>query len=341
MAALKEEDFETFLKRRILGFSSLLLHGDDEAVISSMGVQLVAALSGSGSTSWTSEEIESAACKKSPGLFADALSAMSLLGDRRVLILDSVDDSCLGFLRPCLAQIPGGNFVLLKTQALKRDSELRVAFESGSHSAALAVFPEGEKASSLRARNFLKENDLTWDEGAEQSFFDLVGYDRSVMMQELTKLALYCLGMKQVGQEDVAAICGDLAEESLDDAIDAVLSGDLLGVDRSFGGSGGRDVKSILTQLSMHLSRLVAMKSAVADGQTVDGAVRSAKPPVFFKRRANVMGQLNRLKLEELVKLQISVQAMILKSRQLGDISEAATGRSLLSLARNLRGSAK
>ena len=337
MAVLKEEEFDGFLKRRISGCSVLLIHGDDEAVISSMGAQAIAALSGSTNASMLVDELDTALCKKSPGIFADALNGMSLLGDRRLLVLDGVDDSCLAFLTPALEPNAGGNFILLKANALRKDSNLRSGFESAGHAAVVTVFPDDERVATQRARNILQAQNMAWGDGAEETFFNLVGFERAIVAQELNKLALYCFGASIIEESDVNAVCGDLAEDSLDDAIDAILAGDLARIDLSFGGATGREAKSVLPLLAMHLGRLINLNAAVASGQTVDNAVRSAKPPVFFKRRAAVVNQLNRLKLEDLIRLQATVQSLVLKSRQLGAIAESATARSLLSMSRNLR----
>lgn len=337
MAALKEEEFDAFLKRRLSSYSSLLIHGDDEAAVSSMGAQAIAGFARGNSTASIVDEIDASACKKAPGVFSDALYSMSLLGDRRLLVLEQVDDSCISFLAPLFDQKPGGNFVLLKAQGLKRDSRLRAALESGPYSASVAVFPDDRETASARARALLLGAGLGWGESAETAFFDLVGFERSIVGQELAKLMLYCHGAKIVETEDVAAICGDLAEDSLDDVVDAMLSGDLPSMDRNLADATGRDAKAVLPLLSLHLSRLVTLKSAMSDGHNADHAVRSARPPIFFKRRSAVVSQLNRLSLEDLAKLQTSVQTLSLRSRQLGEISSISTARSLLSLARNLR----
>jgi DNA polymerase-3 subunit delta len=337
MALLKEEEFEGFLKQRLSAFSGLLIHGDDEAVISSMAAQSISRLIKESATPLLVEELDSASCRKSPGLFSDALNAMSLLGDKSLLVLESVDDSCLSFLAPLFEHRPGGNFVVLKAHALKKDSSLRVAVETNKYCAAVAVFPDDERTAAARARSFLKDKDLSWGEGAEQSFFDLVGFDRPIVMQELGKLALYCFGSKIVTLEDVNSICGDLAEGSMDDLIDAMLAGDVLGVDQGLEGAVAKDNKSVLPLLSLHLSRLAAFSSAMAEGQNADAVIRAARPPVFFKRRSAIINQLNRLSLLQLVELQTAVQALVLKARQLGSISDAAISRALLSMTRNLK----
>lgn len=341
MVALKEEEFDTFLKQRLPNFSALLIHGDDEAVVSSLSAQAVARLTKVSVDSLLVENLDGSACKKSPGLFSDALNAMSLLGDKTLVMVEGVDDSSVAFLSALFEQRPGGNFVLLKAHALKRDSTLRVAFESGKFLASVAVFPDDERTAALRARNLLDANELIWGDGAEETFFALVGFERSIVLQEVGKLVLYCLALKEVTVNDVISVCGNLAEDSFDDVIDAVLGGDVVSVDASLGGVAGKEAKSILPLLATHLSRLAALSSAVAEGQTIDNALRSARPPVFFKRRSAIVNQLNRLSLPDLVKLQSAVQVLILKSRQLGDISDAATARALLSLARNLKSGAK
>jgi DNA polymerase-3 subunit delta len=341
MAVLKEDDFENFLRRRLGSFSALLIHGDDEAVIASMANQAIAAFAKSEIAASLVDELDAAVCKKAPGIFADALNAMSLLGDKRLLLLNGVDDSCLEFLKPALDQPPGGNFAVLKAQALKKDSSLRVGFEAGDNAAVVAVFPDDVRMAASRARSILQASGLSWGEGAETAFFDHVGFDRPIVAQELNKLTLYCHGSSIVELRDVNAICGDLAEETLDDVIDAILSGELSSLDRGLSSATGKDASALLPLLSLHLGRLVAMGSAISEGQTVENAIRSARPPVFFKRKAAVANQLNRLNLNDLVKLQTTVQSLILKSRQLGDVSDAAVSRSLLSLSRNLRQSAR
>lgn len=340
MAALKEEEFDTFLRRRLSGFSLLLIHGDDEAAVSAMGAQAISEfsrLNSANSASSIVDEFDVAACKKSPGVFSDALHAMSLLGDRRLLVLGPVDDSCMGFLGSAFEHNAGGNFVLLKAEGLRREARLRVACETGPYSASVAVFPDDRQTAGARARTLLEEAGLNWGEGAENTFFELVGFERSIVRQELSKLMLYCHGAKIVNAEDVAAACGDLAEDSLDDIIDALLSGDLPSLDRNLANALSRDAKTILPLLSLHLGRLVALKSAMNDGQNADNAVRSARPPIFFKRRSAIINQLNRLSLGDLVRLQTTTQTLSLRSRQLGNIASVSTARSLLSLARNLR----
>ncbi len=337
MAVLKEEDFEVFLGQGIQKVAALLIHGDDEALVSSLARRAILKLSDGAGSSLLVDQMEASACKKSPGIFLDALNSISLLGDRRLILFDAVDDSCLKFLEETLSLAPGGTFVLLKSSALKRDSELRMAFETAVHTAAMALYPDDERVAFARARSLLETYAMKWDEDAEQSFFSLVGYDRPVVAQEIAKLALYCWGKPRISTSDVVAVCGDVIEESLEDTIDVILSGDLAGLDRALAGNFGRDGKALLPALASHLSRLVVLRSALDGGETIDQVIRNARPPVFFKRRAAIVNQLSRFGLAELVEFQAVVQSLILRSRQLGDISEAATNRGLLVLARNLR----
>jgi DNA polymerase-3 subunit delta len=54
----------------------------------------------------------------------------------------------------------------------------------------------------------------------------LIGGDRIASRNEDPKLALYCRGMGSIEEHHVTEIIGDASAISVDDAVDAILSGD-------------------------------------------------------------------------------------------------------------------
>ena len=74
---------------------------------------------------------------------------------------------------------------------------------------------------------------------------DQLGGDRLASRGELRKLALYCAGQDRVEEADIVAIMGDASALSVDQAVDCVLTGDLVGLDHA-------------------LARIVASKTPIA-----------------------------------------------------------------------------
>lgn len=339
MAVLREEEFESFIKRRAATMNGVLIHGVDSSAVSSLGQQALRAIVGGGDTSFATVRIDLASLKENPSRFDDEFRSLSLLGERRVLLADGVDDIHLKALTSILAAREVGNFVVLMADALGKSSKLRVACEESEKFAGLAIYEEDAAALAGRIRKLLATENLSWGNDAEALFFELVGSDRSTAVQEAAKLSLYCLGQSQISEADVEAVCGDTAAFGTDQLIDAVMAGDLAAADRmgSSLDSDSAGTRGILSVLLAHLTRLQSLRMDMERGMNAEMAVRNAKPMIFFKRRNAFMAQLRNFELQDLTNMQQSVSAAMFQTRKLPDLFEAITSRALLALARTAR----
>jgi DNA polymerase III subunit delta len=333
MAVLREGDLADFLKRKHQQFNGLLLFGNDESAISAAVSQVVAAMP-------DGEEplrLDASVLKSDPAALDDAFRSMSLLGDRRLIVVAGVDESHLSHVQSILDARSLGNFVLLVAVSLKKGSKFRSAVEGSPLFAAIGLYEETGGALVLRVQTVLRQLGVTFADGAAERFVDLCGSDRSVLVGEAEKLALYCHPNKTISIDDVEAACGDQAEFEADALIGAVLDGDLETTDRMFASmvlSG--DAKSVLIMMQMYLARLENISAAVARGVDMQSANRAGKPP-FFGTQFDAVRALRALTGDDLGRMQVTVQQAILQSRQLADLGDAVTGRCLLSLARMVR----
>ncbi len=334
MAVLRESDLADFLKRKHAQFNGLLLFGNDESSISAAVRQIVAAMP-------EGEEplrLDAAALKSDPAALDDGFRSMSLLGDRRLIIVAGVDENHLSHVQSVLDARALGNFVVLVADALKKGSRLRAAAEGNPLFGTIGFYAETGGALVLRVQMVLRAHGMSFAEGAAERFVDLCGSDRSVVLGEAEKLALYCHPAKTVSVGDVEATCGDQAEFEADALIAGVLDGDLEKTDRMFASMVlSADAKSVLIMLQMYLARLENISAAMHRGVDMQSANRSGKPPFFGAQFDAATRALQVLSGDDLGRMQIAVQQAILQSRQVSDLGDAITGRCLLSLARMVR----
>jgi DNA polymerase III subunit delta len=333
MAVLRAEEFENFIKRKASTMNGLLFHGSDAEAVSSLARQTIRAIAGEAGAGAATLHVELSSLKENPGRIIDEFQSLSLLGDRRIIAIDGVDENTLKFLEPVLQATFVGNFVVLQAGNLSKTSKLRVACEQAALIASLVIYEEDQAAIATRIRRLLSEAKLQWQDDAEALFFATVGMERSTVNQEIAKLILYCHGQAHVAEEDVTAICGDTAAFGVDELIDAVFAGNLEKTDRMASNFDG-DQRMILTGLMSHLTRLQALRGEMECGMNADAAVRAAKPPIFFKRQTAVKNQLRTFELTELLALQQSVASAIFQTRKVSDLGDAVTNRTLLSIAR-------
>jgi DNA polymerase III subunit delta len=335
MSVLRESDLADFLKKKAAQFNGLLFYGNDEAAMSTAVRQVVRALGGG-------EEplrMEVSTLRSDPAALDDAFRSLSLLGDRRLILLSDLDESHLSAIQSVIAERNAANFVVLVSHSLKKGSKFRAAVEANPVFASVGFYEEvGQGALLLRTQMIMKQLGMTFADGAGERFADLCGSDRSVLVNEAEKLSLYCYPSKVVALEDVEAICGDQAEFEADALIQSVFDGDAETADRIFASmtlSG--DAKSVLIMVQMYLGRLEAVSAALARGADLGSACRAARPPVFDKQQAAVGRQLRMFSGDDLGRAQVAVQTAILHSRQTADLGDAVTARCLLSLARMAR----
>jgi DNA polymerase III subunit delta len=334
MAALRESELTGFLRSKASKANGVLLFGNDDAAISAASQHIAATMAGNEEP----QRINAAHLRGDPALLDEAFRSMSLLGDRRLVIVTGVEEAHLSLLQPLFDETRLGNFLVLTSDSLKKGSKLRGAAEASPMFAAIAFYEEAGGARIERAHALLKVHGLSFSEGAAERVIELCGSDRMVLMGEVEKLALYCHPAKTVTIEDVDAICGDQAEFGSDEMSQSVLDGDLEKTDRIFQSMlQTAEGKSALIMLQLYLSRLEGVSSALGRGVDFASACRSARPPIFDRQQPATRRHLNAWSGGELGRAQAAVQQAMLQARQMADLGDAITGRCLLSLARMAR----
>jgi DNA polymerase-3 subunit delta len=121
-----------------------------------------------------------------------------------------------------------------------------------------------------------------------------LGGDRLLTRGELEKLALYVGDGGKVELDDARLSIADSAGLSLDDAVFAAAEGDAASLDRVLSRvfQEGESPVSIIRAALRHLQRLHLLAARVAGGDSLESAMRSARPPIFFKQQDSIRRQL-------------------------------------------------
>ena len=167
---------------------------------------------------------------------------------------------------------------------------------------AIACYADGAREIDALIAVEMRAAKLTIDDDAREHLSSLLGADRALSRQELVKLATYMHGAARVTLADVEAICGDAAEHSLDDLVDAVFEGDLESADSVFQTllDSGTAPDRMISVASQHAARLAQMRIQMDGGRRSEDVVRGARPQIFFKRQPGMIRQLGAWELEGL-----------------------------------------
>jgi DNA polymerase III subunit delta len=231
-----------------------------------------------------------------PARLYDEAAQISLMGGKRLVRVREVGDSHGALFGRFLADPPDIGLVVVEAGDLPARASLRFVFEDPPRGVAIPCYPDGARELAEVISESLAAHQVTASRDATQFLVAHLGGDRLLTRSELEKLALYAGDGGQVELDDARLSIADSAALSLDDAVLAATEGDTVALDRALTRvfQEGEAVVSVVRATLRHLQRLHALSARIAAGESADAALRSARPPIFFKQQDSFRRQLRR-----------------------------------------------
>lgn len=283
---LKGKQAVTFSKRPDDTIWAVLAFGEDEGLAADAATALIKA--------WTpkNQQIELISLaddeiKKDPSVLFDALDAVSLLGEDRIIRIRTKGDKIGALLVEALTigdETPGrfAAKLIIETGALTTKSKMRKFAESASHTACLQFFADQAGDVTQRVEAALLEAGLAIEPDALALFVgDLPGH-RTLANSEVEKLCLYAMGLgRAINTADIRSLCATDLEHDMSAAIRATLSGQTVSAHQALNRLDqiGTSPISILRSLQMEVTRMLDAHTKIAEGNGNPG--RALRPPVW------------------------------------------------------------
>jgi DNA polymerase III subunit delta len=267
--------------------------------------------------------VEGSTLAKDPARFGDEMASQSLMGGRRVVhVQDAGDEIFLQVDRYLLSDAPGDSVAILEGGELEKRSKLRGRIEDDPKCMAIPCYPEEGAALETRVRNMLQEQGFSASREALSKLSALLPPDRIGLRLEVDKLVTYALHdpHKRITAEMVDACMSDGGEQDMDEAVTAAASGEAAKLEKQMKrlqGAGAAPV-ALLRAAQRHMLRLYEARARMDnEGKSADEAMKSLRPPVFFKQEASFRNQLRRwspLALERANALLLRAEAQVKSS---------------------------
>ncbi|MBU6448019.1 MAG: DNA polymerase III subunit delta [Rhodospirillales bacterium] len=278
---------EAFLKAPSANL--VLLHGPDAGLVAERGLALARAVPGALNDPFRFAELSN----PTPDALLAEASAASLTGGKRVIRVRGVNEQTVKALEK-LTENPPDGLLILEAGELTGKSKLRGLAEKSPAMASIACYAIDAArlpqviTTRLRARGVAIDQDA-----ANWAAQNLTG-EEGPLGQALEVLTLYAGAEKSLSLADVSSILADGGDTSMNDAIDAALTGDLPGADKALtlAYEEGASPVGLMRVLLTELLRLRLAAAAMAEGASTQEAMAGMRPPVFFKRQPVVQKML-------------------------------------------------
>lgn len=329
-------DIEPFVKKPDAKARAILVYGPDNGLMKerarTMGKTIVADLN----DPFNVVVLDADTLVDDPARLNDEARAMSMMGGARLIRIENGADKIAPALREYLEDPSRDNLVIIEAGELGPKSPLRGLFEKSQNAAAVPCYVEDEKGIATLIRQMLSESGYTAQSDAVSWLASNIAGDRGRARSEIEKLILYMGGSGgTVMIADAQAACGEAGTADLDELVyavagakrDVALKTFLKLVDE------GVAVVTILRTLQNHFRKLHYTQSAIAQGTSVDDAMKSLQPPIFFKLEQPFKAQLSRWNQARLQTVLTRLSDLEAQTKRTGAPVETLCAQAVLSIS--------
>jgi DNA polymerase-3 subunit delta len=313
VVAVRSSEAERFLARPRRHVFLWLLHGPDEGLVRERARRVARMSVENPDDPFQVVRIDGDEAAREPGRLSDEARAIGLFGGSKALWVEVGARTLIPALEPLIEEPPAGCVVVLEAGQLKKGAPLRALVEKLPHGAAVECFPDDKGAINALIDEEARAAGLDVDPRARAALLGLIGGDRMASRAELTKLMLYALHDRTVGEEHVAAIVADAAPPSSDAAVDAAFLGQIGGIEeparRAF--ADGVDPGVLIGAALRHAATLHRARLDLEAGKSEQEVMGSHGRAVHFKRAPQFRAQLKRWKADSAARaIDILAEAM-------------------------------
>jgi DNA polymerase-3 subunit delta len=228
-----------------------------------------------------------------PQSLADEIFGFSMFAASKVIHLRDPDPRNLtSQLKGLLGQIPDSVTLVIEAGDLKKTSALRKMLESYPQAGVLVCYPEEMNDKKEMVRSLLKDHHLSIETDTLSFLVAHLSAEHAVNKQELEKLSLYCYGNDSVTIDDIEACLIDSQSHQFEQCLDLCWSGHAQAMDSlSVLRFESRPASVLSTMVERQCLMLLELKGKMTQ-RSASEVVKSARPPVFFKRQPLVITML-------------------------------------------------
>lgn len=271
-----------------------------------------------------------------PAILSDELAAMSLMADKRVVLVRDVEDKHLPAIEEALAHRAPENFLIVYAAESLSGSKLRTWAERADGFACVPCYKDEGMNLEALIRDTLRGYGLRANAEVIRYLAGQLGGDRQIILNELEKLSLYVGDeTEDVSLEDAQAAVGENNDRSLDDLCHAVATGDV-GVlcrlsDRLL--LEGHAGVVLVRAMMRYFARLEQLAVARNQGMSLDAAIEALRPPVFFKAKPQLKSAAQRWNSNAVADALARLQLLELDSKRFADQADMRMAQGFMTIA--------
>lgn len=338
MAEIKSHEFDRFAEKGVELYKIFVIYGPDRGLVSERAAIIAARTGVPKDDPFATLKLDVSDLQGDPGRLLDEVNSLGLFGGSKLVWLRGAanEKPLLDAVQILAAGSPPANILIIEAGDLKKGSGLRKIAEPAKSVAVIPCYADDARALNSLIDSELGSENLKISTAARQKLLDLLGGDRVASRNEVRKLALYCRGKGMVEEDHVHDIIGDASSVSADEAVDAILSGDLSSLHRAIQKvlSSKTPIFLVLQSCLKQFQLLDLMKAEMEEKKLpVAQVMMTLGRHIHFKRKPMMEKALRTWSAPALSRETERLQSAILMSRQKQNLEPSIAFQTLMAIA--------
>lgn len=332
MVQIRPAETDRFLNKPDPKTRLVLFYGPDDGLVAERSMNFVRKVLGGSADPFALVRLESNEIADDPGKLSDEAHSVPLFGGTRAILLRiSGNRNINPSIEAVLDNPPRDAWIAVTTGELRKDAPLRRLCEAHENAAAIPCYVDSVRDLDRMIDEELSASSLAMAAEARELLHTLIGSDRLASRAEVKKLCLYAMGGGEITIADVRAAVGDASAFDVDEAVDALLLGDVGTFDRAWRRLLAANTPGFVVggAILRHLTFLHRARAEFESGTPVKTLVARARPPIFFQRQPAVERQIALWPLERIERAIAHLDEAIGESRLRSAITDEVLGQAL------------
>ena len=284
---IKENQLIQSFKEQKTNYVPLLLYGSNEGLIRENYNKLKNIFN---QASYEEINVIGKSISEQPEILIDEIKTVSMFNDHKIITIDQPIDKNVEIFEEAFAMLPSNTLIIVLANNLKKTSKIRKFFENSKNLFACANYEDDLRSNSQQIQTLEKYIGKTLNKDIKNYLNQNLSSDRMISNHEVDKIILLYYENNTIPElEEIKLIFNDNSDLGLSKISQLAFSGKpnkvSINLNRIFA-EGVNPIAVVRTMLN-YVQRIQVTQIALKKTNDFESAIKSLKPPVFWKDKDN------------------------------------------------------
>ena len=217
--------------------------------------------------------------------FVTQITNKSFFEEKKIIIISRVTDKINKYFEDIIGRNIDNIRIIFNAGILDKKSKLRANFEKNKNLVCIPFYSDDGNTLGKLANNFFREKKISMSQETINLLVEKCKGDRENLKNELLKIEIYSKNKKNISSQEINKLTNLAENYSHSELADHCLSKNLKKVIHILNENNysSDDSIAILRVMLSKTKRLLKLKEASQNQNSVDSVISNYKPPIFWK----------------------------------------------------------